>query len=110
MAKNVIQSATLATFNSASLTASYQAVNSSGLPAGCLLVRIVNAATTAITISYDGTTDHEFVGANSFVQLDLQSNSQPNGFVANMKKGTVIYVKGTAGVGTIGVSAYYQST
>lgn len=110
MAKNVVQIATLATFSSASLSVSYQAVNSGGLPAGCFLVRIINAASTAITISYDGTTDHEFVGANSFLELNLQSNSQPNGFIANMKKGTVVYVKGTAGAGTIAVAAYYQST
>lgn len=110
MAKNVVQIAPLGTLSSASLSGSYQAVNTGGLPAGCFLVRIINAATTAITISYDGTTDHELVGANSFLELNLQSNSQPPAFIANMKKGTVIYVKGTAGSGTIGVAAYYQST
>ena len=71
------------------------------------LIRIVNASNAAITISYNGLDDHEFIPANGVFELPSQINSQPNAHVALFPKNTVVYVKGTAGVGTIYVSGYY---
>jgi hypothetical protein len=62
-----------------------------------------------VGISYNGTDVNDVVRASSDFTLNFQTNSQPSNFVALMKKGTVIYVKGAAaGVGLIYMTAYYQ--
>lgn len=107
--KNTVSAIPLTTIASTALIATYQAINASGLPKACFLVRIVNGGTTAITISYDGATDHEYLRAGSELNLNLQANAQPNNSFAHMKAGTIVYVKGTAGAsGDIALSGYYQ--
>lgn len=86
----------------------YESINSLGLPFPCFLVRIINNSDEDVTVSYDGVTDHDFVPKNTTLQLPLQTNSQPNNNVALMPKGTIVYVKGTAGTGDIYLAAYYQ--
>lgn len=88
----------------------YTAINSGGLPSACFLLRIVNDSDQGVLVSYDGVTDHDFVPQDKTLQLPFQSNSQPNNNVALIPKGTVVYVKGTAGDGDIYVAAYYQKT
>ncbi len=109
-ATNFVVPLKLATFNSASLTGAYQVVDALGLPHSVFLLRIINNATTAVQISYNGIDDHDYIRPNSELQLSFQNNSQPNNFIANMRQGTKIYVKGTAGVGTIAVTGYFQPT
>lgn len=97
----------LSTFSSASLSSSYQVINSGGLPNSCFLIKISNGGSTNVTISFDGTTDAELVRANSDFVLPSQSNSQPNSYKALSPKGRIFYIKGTAGTGTISLSGYY---
>ena len=106
--KNRIQAIQLTTFNAAGLLAAYQVVNATGLDFPCSILRINNASNTAITISYDGVTDHEYLAANQVLQLEPQTNSQPSANVSLFAKGMFVYVKGTAGVGTIALSGYYN--
>lgn len=85
----------------------FQVVNAAGLPFPCFFVRIVNASNQAITVSYDGVTDQEYIAANTSLDLPLQSNAQPNNKVCLIPAFTEIFVRGTAGVGTIALSGYY---
>lgn len=87
----------------------YQSINSAGLPAACFLVRVINNSSEDVTVSYNGLTDNDFIPKGETLQLPLQSNSQPNNYVALMAKGTVVYVKGTAGTGDVYLAAYYQT-
>jgi hypothetical protein len=107
MAKNSVHAIALTSFNSASLTSSYQAINASGFEKAIFFLRIVNDSSVNITISYDGVTDHEFIVDGSVFELATQTNGQPGAQVALFSVGTVVYVKGTAGTGTITVSGYY---
>lgn len=107
--KNFIVPIPLTSVTSSSINnTTYTAINDAGLPHACSIVRIINASSTAVQISYNGTTDHDYVAAGGTIQLDLQTNRQPNGQVALLRAGTVIYVKGTAGTGFLGLAAYYQ--
>lgn len=105
---NYIKALALSTFNSASMTGSYQAINGSGLQHPCVLLRIVNSSNQDITVSYDGTTDNEYVRAGEALTLPFQAQNLPSGRVSVMRKGTILYVKGTAGAGTIALTGYYQ--
>jgi hypothetical protein len=107
MAQNSVKPLLLSSLASASVTANYAAVNGAGFAHPPFLIRIINGSNMAITVSYNGIDDHEFVPANSVFQLPCQENAQPSAQVALFPKNTKVYVKGTAGTGTVYVSGYY---
>jgi hypothetical protein len=107
MAQNSVKPFVLSTVASAALTGVYAALNGTGFIQSPFLFRIINAGSTAITVSYNGVDDHELVPANTIFQLETQTNAQPNGNVALFPKKTIVYIKGTAGTGTIYLSGYY---
>lgn len=109
MAQLAVKAIELQSVDSASLSGTYQAINPSGLDEACFLVEIINGGTTAITISYDGSTDNDVVFAASIKQLATPINTIPNSRGALFRKGQVVWVKGTAGIGSIGLAGYYQS-
>jgi hypothetical protein len=95
----------LRSLDSATLSGSY-------LPLGTPLinpiriVKFTNNSNVAVTISWDGVTDHEFLPAGSFLLLDISSNKEamrPFDISAH----TQFSIKGAAGVGLIYVSAYF---
>ncbi len=107
--KNYILPIPLDSVTSASLNAmTYVAINDAGLPHPCSIIRIVNASTQAVLISWDGVTDHDYVKSGDTLQFNFQTNRQPNGQVALAKIGTIFYAKGTAGTGFIALVGYYQ--
>lgn len=107
MAQNSVKPLLLSSLPSASVIATYLPVNGLGFARPPFFIRIINASNVAITVSYNGIDDHEFIPANSIFELPSQTNSQPNAQVALFSKNTVVYVKGAAGAGTIYVSGYY---
>ncbi len=108
MSRSYILPITLTSIDSSTFTGSYQVVNSSGLAYACSILRLVNNSTKDVTVSYNGTTDHDFVKAGGELLLNLQTNNQPQGGMCLITKGTKIYVKGAAGTGSVYLSGYYQ--
>lgn len=109
--KNTVFAVPLSTFSSASVSGSYQVVNTGGLPNACFFLRIVNDSTKAVTVSYDGTNDHEYIPANTVsapLEVNAETNAQPKSVIALFPIGFTVWIKGTAGTGTISVSGYYQ--
>jgi len=102
----------LTSFNAASLTGTYQAINSSGLDFSCFMLQFTNSSTADVTISFDGTNDHEFIPGTaadiprSVKQIYAPASNTSQAIV--FPKNTIIYVKGSAGVGTLYLSAYGQ--
>ncbi len=73
------------------------------------LIRFFNPSNTNVFLSYDGINPADFVqSGGGILELNFQTNAQPNNFLANLAKGTTVYATGTAGVGFIYMSAYYQ--
>jgi len=103
--KNIVKAVPL---QGGAVIATYAALNPGGLPNACFLLRIINESSNVITISYDGSTDHDTLPANSHVSLPVQTNSQPNNYIANFPVGFTVYVKGTAMSGNAFVAGYYQ--
>jgi hypothetical protein len=107
--KNIVLPIVMTNINSTTVIATYLPINPTGLPHACFMIRIINASNAAITISYDGTNDHDFLAANtSTPELEFQTNSQPNNLIAKLAQGTIVYVKGTAGVGNVYLTGWYQ--
>ena len=110
MAKvNSVKAIPMASFDTADLTTAYQVIDAAGLDAACFLLRINNASGSPILVSYDGTTDHDYVKNGEKLQVPFQINSNTASSVANMANRTKVYVKGAgAGQGLIYLSGYYQ--
>lgn len=106
--KNIVKAIPLTNIASSTFSGSYQAINSTGLPNACFLIRLISTSSTPVTISYDGTNDHDYLPGGATIQLPHQSNSQPNNFIANLPIGTIVYVKGTAGTGNVYLAGYFQ--
>ncbi len=107
MAQNSVKALALNSILSSAVTALYVPINGSGFANAPFFIRIINASNMAITISYDGVTDNEYIPANSVFELPSQANAQPGAQVALFPKNTIVYIKGTAGTGNIYLSGYY---
>lgn len=107
--KNTILTVPMTTFASSSVTGSYQPIITGGLAHPCFLLRITNASTKDITISFDGVNDADYIFSNTANNIPTNYPLIPNTNSAQFPKGLQIYVKGTAGTGNIYVAGYYQS-
>ncbi len=109
MAKSFVNAIPFDSVNTNTFGAGFVPVNINGLDQACFLIRIVNASNVIVTISYDGVVAHDVVLPNETIQLNLQANSSPNGFIAYFKKGLVVYADASvAGVGDVVLVGYYQ--
>ena len=106
--KNRVTAVPAGAIDTAVLDGSYEQLNAGGLPEACFLLRVINDSDIGLEISYDGTTQHDFVSAKSVAYLPAQSNSQPNNNVALFPKGLVVWVNGTDGTGVVYLAGYYQ--
>lgn len=107
--KNSVLPIPLTSIDSATFTGAYQLLSgAAGITNPCIMLHIVNNANVSITISYDGTHDHDFLLANTDRVLNFQNNSQPNNWIASLAQGTKVYVKGAAGAGSVYLSGWYQ--
>ncbi len=110
-ATNIVKAIPLTSILSSALSGTYQAINSTGLPNACFLIKIINNSDEDITVSYNGSTDNDFIPKATVFQLPAQSNAQPNNYIAKFAIGTKVYVKGSAGMsGSIYLAGYYQPT
>ena len=88
------------TFDSSTMTSSYQALGDA-LAEPTRILKIINNSTKDITISWDGITDHDFVPIEGFSLYDVGTNRGNSAPELCIRKGTQIFVKGTAGTGSI---------
>ncbi len=107
MAQNRVKAVTRGTLAGMSLTASYQAINSTPFAGACFRIAIYNTTNAAIDISFDGVTDNDVVPATGSIVIDAQTNAQPSGNEALFAKNLIVYAKGSAAAGSVYVSGYY---
>ena len=109
----------MAVFNSAGLTGSYQALNGasqyaiytgSGFPDSIKSLKIYNGSNVGITVSFDGVTRNDYWPPGATIILDVQANHANNSAYGsgtlNGAMGQIIYGLGSAGTGSIYISAY----
>jgi len=88
-------------------TGSYQVVG------GVLLypsriIKFTNNTAVDVTVSWDGTNDHEYIPSGSFLLLDVTANREISN-IFGIAKGTQFYAKGSASTGSLYISSYYAS-
>ncbi len=110
---NAIFPIPLTSFDTTALNTTFKAINSTGTTEPCFLIRIVNDSDADITISYDGSNDHDFLRTGKTLQLPLQTNAQPNNMMAKLRRGTTVWIKGSGQAGfasgLVYLSGYYQN-
>lgn len=90
---------TLRTFDTATLTGSYQLVGTA-LTKQSYILKMINNSNVLVTVSIDGATDIDVLPSNSFFLYDEATLVNP--FPAGIPKGTQFFVKGgTPGVGLV---------
>jgi hypothetical protein len=90
----------LKSIDSATFTGSYQALGIPTVNPGTI-VKMVNNSNVLVTISIDGTNDHDVLPANSFWLYDYTTNAPKSANIAARDQGTQYFVKGAAGVGLV---------
>jgi hypothetical protein len=107
--KNRVLPIPLSSIDSFSFTGAYQLVSgAAGVTHPCIIIRIVNNSDKDVTVSYDGTNDHDYIPTKTVRDIQFQTNSQPQNNMCSLAQGTKIYVKGAAGTGFVFLSGFYQ--
>ncbi len=96
----------LRSIDSATFTGSYQLLGSS-LSNSSSLIKIVNNSNVDVTVSTDGTNDHDFVPANGFVLYDNTTNHTTDVPGVFVPQGRQYFVKGSAGTGSVYLITQY---
>ncbi len=91
---------TMRTIDSSTFTGSYQAVGTA-FSNPVRILKMVNNASVPITISWNGTDDHDFIANGGFALYDAGCNKGTPASSLDIPKGTQIYVKGSAGIGAV---------
>lgn len=99
---------TIRSIDSATFTGSYQAVGSV-LTFPTRVVKFTNNSTVLVTISWDGTSDHEVLPAGSFMLIDVSANHEAVENRCDIAAKTQFYVKASAGTGLLYISTYYTA-
>jgi len=97
---------TLRSIDSATFTGSYQALGTP-LANPSSIVKIVNNSDVLVTISVNGTSDHDVVPGTSFTLYDVSANSLSESGSIFIPVSTQYYVKGSAGTGLVYLVVQY---
>jgi len=91
------QCITRAVFDTAALTGSYASLNGAGFSDDIKIMKIYNAGSVGIDISYNGFDDQDYFPAGATQIIDFQTNHSDNSAYSsgtlNGRKGQIIYVK-----------------
>lgn len=86
-----------------SISGVYAAVGTA-LPAAAQKVKFQNLTNANITLSLDGTGDHDLIPINGFALYDCTTEGDPNQVTPQIAAGTIFYVKGTPSSGSFYVT------
>ena len=93
-----VQCVLKASFNPATLTGTYQAMNGTGFSDNVKIWKLYNGSTTvSIDISLDGVNDHDFIPPGGTLIVDFQTNHYDGGTFGtgtlNLSQGQIIWGK-----------------
>ena len=107
MAKDYIKALPMTGINANTLGAFQLITEVEGLPEPAFFLKVVNASNVFVAVSYDGVTFHDFVFANSAIEIYAQAGRQPGNNRCLFKKGQRVWVGSNGpGVGAVNLVAY----
>lgn len=108
--QNKVSATTLISYDVSAFDGAYHLMTAAGGTLDPLqILQYVNDTDRDVTISYDGTNDHDFIRLGTDRQYGFATNSIPQTSICVLAKGTKVYVKGTAGgTGLFYLVGYYN--
>lgn len=106
---NSVQTIEMSTFDSTGLTGTFAPLNGTGTSDDAKILRIINDSSESVIISYDGSTDADILLTKTSQLYGFQENASStpeNSGTLNVRKGQIIYGRGTPGTGNIYISGY----
>lgn len=101
---------TMATYDTSGLAGTYAVMNTGGFSDDIKILKIVSESDVGVTISYDGSTDNDYLKAGQSMIVDLQTNHACNSAYGSGtkggRKGQLVYGKGSAGTGNLYIIGY----
>lgn len=109
--KKKVEALTMITYDVSLLAGTYALITAAaGLLESCIMVKFINDSDRNVTISYDGTNDHDIIRDTTEILYNFQTNAQPTTGFAQLAKGTKVYIKAAAGgTGTFYLVGYYNA-
>ena len=108
--RNWVYPLVLTSVNTAAIAAdTWTAFDAGGIEADCFMIRITNDSDTDVYISWNAADDHEYIPAGDTIEVNFQANASPPGYIAKIKKGSILYVQGVAGTGYVYLAGYYNT-
>jgi len=108
MSGEIVRVDALRSLGFASISGTYAAVGTAfGHPMN--IVKFINNTNADLTISFDGSTNNDFVPAGGFSLYDLTTNRTATNATFVFQLGTQVYVKGSPTSGSFYVVAIYTS-
>jgi len=106
-----VQCVTKASFDPATLTGTYQALNGAGFSDSAKILKLYNGSTTvSIDISLDGVNDHDFIPPLGTLIVDFQTNHYDGGSYGTgtliVRKGQILYGKTAANANFLQIIGY----
>ena len=98
----------LKSFDTTSLSASFQVVDAVGFIYPVSILKFINESDTDGTVSFDGITSHDFVLSDSQTEINFSALLGSTARGAQIAKKTKIHIKGSMGTGLFYVVAYTQ--
>ena len=105
----VIYPEALKSIASSGISSSYQAIGAATTHQA-RIIKLLNNSTQDVTVSWDGINDHDYVPANSFALYDFTTNRSTDSPLIVAQTGTNLFVKGTAGTGSVYLVVFYGNT
>lgn len=106
---NQLEYETIRSIDSATFDGTYKAIGTALLHA-CCIIKMVNNSDVLVTVSVDGSHDHDILPAGSFFLYDNTTNSPRSTEGVMVSKGRGYYVKGSAGTGLVYLVVQYVET
>lgn len=106
-----MQAITMAVFDTASLSGTYQSLNGTGFSDDVKVLKFYNGSNVGVTVSYNnGIADQDFFPSAATQIIDLQANHADNSAYGsgtlNGRKGQIVFGKGSAGTGNFYIIGY----
>jgi len=107
-----VQCVLKASFNPASLTGSYQAMNGTGFSDDVKIMKLYNgSASVSIDISLDGVNDHDFIPPQGTLIVDFQAGHADNSAYGSgtlyVRKGQILWGKTAANPTFLQIIGYH---
>ena len=111
MASNFIKSIEIQSIDVSTILAETWSEIGNPLEGALSYIKITNDSNTDIIISFDNSAakeDNLYILADTSREIYFQSNSVPTNYTSKLRKHSVAYIRGTAGVGNVYLEGFYN--